>query len=153
MTYPVRRLRPIGSQRVVGLSSIKTSPALGKSRAFTIFKAVVLPEPLRPRSTSVSPASTSKLRLQRISFCPIRVATCRKETRGLMGSAGAQVFVSQLHRHCPLPHRRGDTLGGAEPDIPGGEDAGTAGFQEERLPLGRPVRGGCHQSPRLHETF
>ena len=51
-----------------GIPSIETSPALGRSKPFTIFKAVVLPEPLRPRSTSVSPASTSKLRSYRISF-------------------------------------------------------------------------------------
>ena len=58
----------IKSQPVVGLPSTKTSPPLGKSKAFTIFKAVVFPEPLRPKSTRVSPASTSKLRLERMSF-------------------------------------------------------------------------------------
>ena len=52
----------------MGTPSIETSPALGRSKPFTIFKAVVLPDPLRPRSTRVSPASTSKLRSCRIVF-------------------------------------------------------------------------------------
>ena len=35
-----------------------------------------------------------------------------------MRSTGGQVFVNELHRHRPFPHRRGHALGGAEPTYP-----------------------------------
>ncbi len=51
------------SQSVVGRPSTKISPLEGNSRPFTIFSAVVLPEPLRPNKTSVSPGSIRKLKI------------------------------------------------------------------------------------------
>src|SRR5262245_64803860 len=140
MTYPIRRLSRIKSQAVVGVPSIKTVPARGSSKPFTSFKAVVLPDPLRPRSTRVSPASTSKLRSYRIAFWPMRAEICWKETRGFMHSTGGQVFVNELHGHRSLPHRRSHALGGAEPHVARDEDAGTAGLEQERFSVGSPVR-------------
>ena len=44
-------------------------------------------------------------------------------------SHDSQVLVHELHRHRPLPHRRGDALDRAEPHVARGEDAGTAGLE------------------------
>jgi hypothetical protein len=45
----------------------------------------------------------------------------------------AQVSMDELNGHCSLADVGGDTLDGAVPHISGGEDAGDAGLQEERL--------------------
>src|ERR1022692_4752832 len=105
----MRRFSRTGSQRRVGVPSTSTSPALGKSKPFTILSAVVLPEPLRPSSTNVSPASTERVKLFRISRAPMRydaarnsrTALTRRETRrgrsrGEQAGAEAPAVVKPL---------------------------------------------------------
>ncbi len=45
---------------------------VGNSSPFSIFSAVVFPEPLRPSSTSVRPGSMRKFRLSRMRLPPMR---------------------------------------------------------------------------------
>src|SRR5688572_12555529 len=59
----------MGSHAPVEIPSTLTSPEVGASRRLIIFMVVVLPEPLRPRSTSVSPRAIVRLRSAR-SFFP-----------------------------------------------------------------------------------
>src|SRR2546427_7358155 len=54
-----RRSR-VASSACVGRPAIRISPAVGSSRRLISLRAVVLPEPLRPSSTSVSPGATPK---------------------------------------------------------------------------------------------
>src|SRR5438093_12190111 len=85
MTYPMPRRRRTGSEAVVARPWTSTSPEVGKSRPLTIFSAVVLPEPLRPSSTTVSPGSMASERRDRISRPPIRYETSRNSTIALIG--------------------------------------------------------------------
>ena len=48
--------------------------------------------------------------------------------------------MDELDRHRALADGRGDALDRAGAHVAGGEHAGPAGLQQERLPLGRPVR-------------
>src|SRR5437763_4147280 len=45
----------------------------------------------------------------------------------------------ELNGHCPLADAGGDTLNRAVAHISGGEDAGDAGLQKERIALKRPA--------------
>ena len=54
----------------------------------------------------------------------------------------------ELDRHRPLADGRGDALDRAGPDVAGGEDAGAAGLQQERLPPRRPVGRLRQRRPR-----
>src|ERR1022692_3038379 len=83
----MRRFSRTGSQRRVGVPSTSTSPALGKSKPFTILSAVVLPEPLRPSSTNVSPASTERVKLFRISRAPMRYDAARNSLNDVADAA------------------------------------------------------------------
>ena len=56
------RRRRMGSHTSVERPSTATSPSLGSSRRLISFSVVVLPEPLRPKSTRVSPRRTSRLK-------------------------------------------------------------------------------------------
>src|SRR5215207_6313079 len=58
----MRRRSWIGSQSTVGLPLTITSPEVGSIKRLINLMVVVLPEPLRPSSTRVSPRSTCKLR-------------------------------------------------------------------------------------------
>ena len=59
-----------------------------------------------------------------------------------MRSTGGQVFVNELHRHRPSPTAEATRLVEPSRTSPCGEDAGTAGLEQERLPVGGPVRRG-----------
>ena len=59
------RRRRMGSHSRVELPSTWISPALGSSRRLMSLSVVVLPDPLRPSSTSVSPRRTLRLRSER----------------------------------------------------------------------------------------
>ena len=52
----MRRRSRMGSHSADDLPSNQISPEVGCTRPFTAFKRVVLPEPLRPSSTTVSPS-------------------------------------------------------------------------------------------------
>src|SRR4051794_11722764 len=56
------RRKRMGSQEVVGRPFTRTSPELGSCRRFTSLREVVLPDPLRPSRTNVSPCSTERVR-------------------------------------------------------------------------------------------
>src|SRR5260221_2804944 len=62
MTYPMLRRKRIGSHSAVRRPLTRTSPAVGNSSRLISFKVVVLPEPLRPSSTRVSPCLTESTR-------------------------------------------------------------------------------------------
>ena len=53
--------RRMGSQSACGRPSTMISPEDDSSRRLMSLSVVVLPEPLRPRSTKVSPGATWKL--------------------------------------------------------------------------------------------
>src|SRR5438552_6928635 len=137
MTYPMRRFSLIGSQDVVGMPSTHTSPSVGNSSPFTIFSAVVFPEPLRPSSTRVSPAASEKLRLRRI-WCPlIRYETPRNSTIGVtsirVGHRDQEILrerpvcVNPLPGACkPRARRHGGNL--FKPEF-------VAGFCPDRFPF------------------
>ena len=61
MTYPIPRRKRITSPSPLGTPRTRTSPEAGDSRRFTNFKAVVLPDPLRPSRIRISPARTCKI--------------------------------------------------------------------------------------------
>ncbi len=50
--------------------STSTSPASGMRSAFMCFKSTLLPEPLPPSTTSVSPAGTSSVSPRSTGFAP-----------------------------------------------------------------------------------
>src|SRR6266550_3997268 len=54
----MRRRSTVGSTASAGSPAIRTAPPVGLRRRFTSFNVVVLPAPLRPSRTSVSPAPT-----------------------------------------------------------------------------------------------
>src|SRR5262249_60160288 len=58
MTYPIPRRSRKGGTAPVPCPATTTCPALGSIRRLISFSVVVFPEPLRPSSTSVSPAAT-----------------------------------------------------------------------------------------------
>ena len=60
MTYPMRRRNRIGSQFVVFFPSTNTPPDVGSRSRLISLSVVVLPDPLLPRSTTVSPDSIEK---------------------------------------------------------------------------------------------
>src|SRR5215472_17364819 len=62
MTYPILRRNSIASHEPADLSAIRTSPSVGSSSRFTSLRVVVLPEPLRPSNTRVSPPATLRFR-------------------------------------------------------------------------------------------
>src|SRR5579885_873676 len=70
MTKPIRRRRRIGSHSRTGLPSTSTSPSVASIRRLTSFSVVVLPQPLWPSSTSVSPLSTFRLKPEIVSRLP-----------------------------------------------------------------------------------
>ena len=72
--------------------------------------------------------------------CEPKLDERRPEDSRASRSHDPQVFVNELHRHRSLPHCRGHPLGGAESHVARREDAGTAGLEEERFPICRPVR-------------
>ena len=65
-----------------GVASTSTSPAEGRIIPLISRSAVVLPEPLRPSSTSVSPAATLSVRLSSIVLPPIRYVGAAELDRG-----------------------------------------------------------------------
>src|SRR5205823_8824020 len=60
MTYPMRRRKRVAARSRARAPAIRTSPVVGSSRRLMSFSVVVLPDPLRPSSTTVSPAPTVK---------------------------------------------------------------------------------------------
>src|SRR5437762_1424597 len=84
----LRRSR-MRSHAVVGRPCTITSPLVGKSRPFTILRAVVLPEPLRPSNTRISPELTCKLSRSSIRLPPIVYETSRNSTT-FIGRTGLQ---------------------------------------------------------------
>src|SRR5213592_2811794 len=54
----MRRRSTVGSTASAGSPAIRTAPPVGLRRRVTSFNVVVLPAPLRPSRTSVSPAPT-----------------------------------------------------------------------------------------------
>src|ERR1044072_2948948 len=71
------RRRCIASHSIVDLPSTRTSPAVGSSKRLMSLSVVVLPDPLRPSKTSVSPRATSKLRSQTRRLSPMLRLTLR----------------------------------------------------------------------------
>src|SRR6516225_4693663 len=61
MAYPIPRRNSIGSQSCESLFDTNTSPDVATNSRFMSFRQVVLPEPLRPSSISVSPRLTCRL--------------------------------------------------------------------------------------------
>ena len=74
------RLSRMGSHSTLARPSMSTWPRVGRSMPLVIFSAVVLPEPLRPSRTRVSPASTAKLTPASIGRPPISYDTSRNST-------------------------------------------------------------------------
>jgi hypothetical protein len=60
ITYPIDRLKAIGSQSVVAFASTITFPAVGSIRRFTMRSSVVFPDPLRPSSAVVEPSQPAR---------------------------------------------------------------------------------------------
>src|ERR1700730_16773891 len=73
----------IGSHCRVVRPSTRTWPAVGNSIPLVILSAVVLPDPLRPSSTRVSPASTEKLTPDNTTRPAISYDTFRNSTSGI----------------------------------------------------------------------
>src|SRR5262245_31640322 len=57
----MRRRRGMRGTRETSAPRVRTVPASGRTRPFTVFNAVVLPEPLRPGSTMTRPSGTDRL--------------------------------------------------------------------------------------------
>src|SRR3981081_1300332 len=64
--------------------SISTWPLLGSTRRLTIFKLVVLPQPLGPTRTQISPAGTSSDRSTTAPCGPYCLLTCLNSTVALV---------------------------------------------------------------------
>src|SRR2546427_3845166 len=56
----MRRRSRVGSRPAARSPATSTSPAVGSSKRLMSFRVVVLPDPLRPSRTRVSPAPTVK---------------------------------------------------------------------------------------------
>src|SRR5262245_20895759 len=76
----MRRRSRIGSHSFTLSPSTKTSPDVGSTNRLISFNVVVFPEPLRPRSTSVSPDSTLNERFSRSVRPLIANAASRNST-------------------------------------------------------------------------
>src|SRR5580698_9590164 len=83
------RRRRIGSHLAVERPLTRTSPSLGVRRPLISLRVVVLPEPLRPSNTTVSPLFTTSDRFSRRGR-PLRL----KETRS--NSMAGVLFVDEL---------------------------------------------------------
>src|ERR1700730_11870070 len=89
--------------------STKIAPALCVCRPLISFRVVVLPEPLRPRSTRVSPRWTSRFRLRR-RVVPLsrRYSTLRNSMAGPgLGESFICAFRREPGSHCcegKMPH-------------------------------------------------
>jgi len=81
ITYPIRLRNAIGSRLRRSWPSNRISPASYSRRRFIKRSAVVFPEPLRPRSTSVSPSSTSSDTSSRTVLSPRRQTTFRNDRK------------------------------------------------------------------------
>src|SRR5512135_2855224 len=68
----MRLRRRMVSHAVVARPSTSTSPSVGSRSRLISFSVVVLPEPLRPSNTRVSPRRTCKHRLVRRARPPLR---------------------------------------------------------------------------------
>src|SRR6266487_7021384 len=64
--------------------SIRTWPLLGSTSRLTIFKLVVLPQPLGPTRTQMSPAGTSSDRSTTAPWGPYFLLTWRNSTVALV---------------------------------------------------------------------
>src|SRR5690242_13268788 len=95
------RLSRTGSHSLVRLPCTRTSPPVGINIALMRRSAVVLPEPLRPSSTSVSPGSTVKFRWLRMVRPPMAKLTSRNSTALI--SCREQRFRERPFHVQPLP--------------------------------------------------
>src|SRR2546426_1122483 len=93
MTYPMRRRSRMASHSVVFVPSTKTSPDVGSRRRLISLSVVVLPEPLRPRRTMVSPATIFNERFSTRARPLIAYAALRNSTTLIMAGV-YQTFIS-----------------------------------------------------------
>src|SRR5579859_692758 len=81
----MRRRKRITSTCALDSALTRISPELGVTRRLTSFNVVVLPEPLRPSSTSISPRSTCRLSPDNTCVPPTRYETSTNSMTGPVG--------------------------------------------------------------------
>src|SRR5713101_2391303 len=100
------RRRRMGSQSAVERSWTRTSPFVGSSIPLINLRRVVLPLPLRPRRTRVSPSGISKETPETIKR--LRISFMRKETSRnsivLFEESAGFVFISIDSRKSESDH-------------------------------------------------
>src|SRR5260370_20508432 len=79
----MRRRSAVTSTVITSWPSISTWPLLGSASRLTIFRLVVLPQPLGPTRTQMSPAGTSSDRATTAPLGPYLLLTWRDSTLGL----------------------------------------------------------------------
>src|ERR1700731_3933253 len=96
------RRRRIRSPSPLGTPFTSTSPDVGVTKRLTSLTDVVLPEPLRPSRTTVSPPSTSKLNPESTWVPATRYETSRNSMTGV--AAGC---ISAQHTGVPEKEQSG----------------------------------------------
>src|SRR6516162_3961826 len=74
----------------------RTSPELGVTRRLTSLSVVVLPEPLRPNRTKVSPRFTCRLTRESTGVLSTRKLTSRNSMTGVVGSSGIPPSILEV---------------------------------------------------------
>src|SRR5437879_10624231 len=86
----MRRRRVLTSVLITSTPSMRISPLVGSTRRLTIFRLVVLPQPLGPTSTQMSPAGTSSDRSTTAPCGPYFLLTWRNSTVALVMAGALQ---------------------------------------------------------------
>src|ERR1700722_19585874 len=107
------RRRRITSQLPAGRPSTMTSPLLGVSKRLISLSVVVLPEPLRPSRTRVSPRCTSSLRSWRSSRPPSPFTLYAALRNSMAGRELGESFIDACSLHFSFALRGLDALGRA----------------------------------------